>query len=442
MIRSDILNPELKFILKTLENAGYEAYIVGGCVRDFLMNRKIHDFDITTNALPEKVTEIFSSFKVIPTGIKHGTVTVIYHDRPFEITTFRIDGSYSDSRRPDTVEFTSSLTDDLSRRDFTMNAIAMDRNGNIYDHFGGAEDIKKGIIRCVGDPEKRFTEDALRILRAVRFSSQLGFKIESETSETLFKLKQRLDFVSRERVREELDKIIFGENCIYTMMTYREIIAQIVPEIRESFDFQQHSRYHKYDVYEHTVRAVDSAITPFLKRVMFFHDIGKPAMFRLDEKGTGHFKHHAEYGAEMTKNIMKRLKYDNKTINVTYELIYRHSDKIMTERQAMQTVSEIGADMFFMLMQVKRADNYAKNEFVLQEHEVFSRIEENIKRMIENNVCMSISQLAVNGNDISELGIKGQKIGNTLKILLGLVMDGAVSNDREELISYTKENLI
>lgn len=425
-------------ILRTLENAGFEAYLVGGCVRDSIMGRTPQDFDITTDARPEQVIKIFDKFRTVPTGIKHGTVTVISNGEPFEVTTFRVDGNYSDSRRPDSVSFTSNLTEDLARRDFTVNAMAMDVRGKIYDPFGGKSDIENKIIKCVGEPEKRFEEDALRIMRALRFSSQLGFEIEKSTSETLLKLRENLDKISRERVREELDKLICGKDVIRVMMDYREVIAQVIPELRECFDFEQHSVYHKYDVYEHTVRAVGIAEELPLKRVMLLHDIAKPRVFRLDKNGRGHFKMHSEVGAKIAEKILKNLKYDNRTIKQTVLLIEHHSDNIHTERDVKYTISEIGAENFFSLMKVKRADNSAKHSFVLRELEEFEELEKTAMRLIEDGACMTLRQLAVKGNDISELGFGGVRVGEILKKLLELVMDGEIPNDRERLLEYVR----
>lgn len=436
------ITPNAAKILAELEGSGYEAYLVGGCVRDSLMGRSCHDIDITTNARPEEIIGVFREYKVIPTGLRHGTVTVLSEKEAFEITTYRIDGEYSDSRRPDSVEFTTELKADLARRDFTMNAIAMDRNGNFHDPFGGADDIKKGIIRCVGEPEKRFTEDALRILRAVRFASQLGFKIEKQTSEALLKLRSRLDFVSMERIREELDKLLCGKYCTEIMLKYREIIAQIIPELRACFDFQQHSRYHCYDVYEHIVRAVAAApeASLLLRRAMLFHDIGKPSMFTLDENGTGHFKGHAQAGAEITKRVMSRLRYDNNTIRLTCKLIDLHSDKIQSERQIKRMVSQLGIQNFLSLLELKKADNSAKNKFVLAENADFERFAEIARRFDEENCCLKLSQLAVNGNDMLELGMNGKKIGETLNKLLELVIDNELPNEKAALLDYIRRN--
>lgn len=431
------------FLLEKLESSGFKAYLVGGCVRDMLLGRTVGDFDITTDALPKQVTEVFSDLKVIPTGIKHGTVTVIYDSTPFEITTFRVDGDYSDSRRPDSVSFTPSLEKDLARRDFTVNAMAMDKNGNITDLFGGLDNLKSRTIKCVGDPVKRFSEDALRILRAVRFSSVLGFEIDTATAEAALAMRENLNDISRERCRDELEKMIMGEDFTAAALKYRDIIAQIVPELRPSFDFDQHSRYHKYDVYEHTVRAVSAA--PFnriVRTAMLFHDIGKPSMFTLDENGVGHFKGHAGVSAEIAEKVMKRLHCDNDTISQVCTIIAHHSDEIVSEKQVKRLISKIGAETFFLLMEAKKADNLAKRDFVLEENEVFDSLAETARQLIQADDCMSLKQLAVNGNDITALGVNGKAVGECLGKLLELVVDGALPNEKSALIGYVKENLI
>lgn len=428
-------------ILSRLETAGYEAYLVGGCVRDTLMGREIHDYDITTNALPEEIMTVFSGERVIPTGLKHGTVTVMLEDEPFEITTYRVDGEYSDGRRPDSVEFASDIKDDLSRRDFTINAMAMDLRGSLIDPYGGREDIVRGIIRCVGEPEKRFTEDALRIMRAVRFSSQLGFDIEENTSKALEALSDRLDFVSAERIRAELDKLLCGKKCADVLLKYTSVIGRIIPEIKPCIGFEQHSPYHKYTVWEHIVRAVEAVPSDNvkLKRVMLFHDIGKPEKFTVDETGRGHFKGHDKVSADIAEAVMKRLRYDNASISDTCELIRYHSIKFENERQIKRLISKLGKELFFSLIDVKRADNSAKQEFVLAELEQLSETEKTARRILEEESCLKLSQLAVNGNDIMAFGVSGKAVGELLSELLELVIDGELENDKDSLMDYAKK---
>lgn len=438
------MNTDFRYILTKLENAGFSAYLVGGCVRDMLMDKPVHDFDITTNARPQQITEVFSADKIIPTGLKHGTVTIIYNGQPFEVTTFRIDGEYSDSRRPDNVIFTDDLRLDLARRDFTMNACAMDLKGNIFDPFGGKNDIENRLIRCVGNPRERFEEDALRILRGVRFASVLGFEIEKDTADAIHNMKSNLDRISAERISVELKKLLCGENSLAVLMEYRDIIGQIIPELIPAFDHDQHSPYHKYNVYEHTARAVCSIPTDIddaetLRLTMLLHDVGKPASFRLDENGRGHFKGHAKVGAEMALDILHRLKFDNNTINTVYEIIYHHSDDIQTEKHIKRIVNQIGLEKFLMLIKAKIADNSAKHSFVLSENEEFLQLAETAKKLVAENSCMSLSQLEINGNDLIELGFNGKSIGECLNNLLELVIDEKISNNREMLLDYARE---
>jgi polyA polymerase family protein len=429
-------------LLYELENSGFKAYFVGGCVRDSLMGRDIHDIDIATDASPEQIIHIFDKCgcKTIPTGLKHGTVTVISENIPYEITTFRIDGEYTDSRRPDRVVFTSDIVADLSRRDFTVNAMAMDSKGNILDPYGGREDMENMLIRCVGKAEKRFGEDALRIMRAVRFASQLGFNIESETGKAVFKMKKDLHKVSFERLRDEFDKLLCGENAVKILLEYREIVAEIVPEIRPCFDFNQHSKYHKYNVYEHIVRAVGAAPreSVLIRRAAFFHDIGKPEMFVMDENGVGHFKGHAELSAEMAEKIMARLRYDNHTIYLTSVIISRHSDVIGSERSVKRLISRIGMDGFRLLVEMKKADNSAKRDFVLAENEELDHALEIACRLEAEGSCLKLSDLAVDGNDMLSLGYKGRKIGETLDILLECVIDGRLANEKNILMDFAE----
>ncbi len=430
--------PKAEALLKRLEDAGFEAYYVGGCVRDHLMGRAVHDVDITTNALPEQTAAVFEGYKVIPTGIRHGTVTVLAEGTPYEITTYRVDGSYSDSRRPDSVEFTPDIVQDLARRDFTMNAIAMDIRGNIVDPFGGRGDIEHSLIRCVGEPEKRFTEDALRIMRGIRFASQLGFGIEEKTAQAIIDMRGRLSIISRERVREELDKLLCGKDCGKVLTDYRVIIAEIIPEMVACFGFDQFSRYHKYDVYEHIVKAVTSAPQDqlILRRALLLHDIAKPQMFTLDENGVGHFKGHAKVSAEMAKEILTRLRFDNRTIALTSQLISHHSDKIHSERQIRLMVSEFGIETFLMLMDFKKYDNCGKNDFVLDENKEFDRFKVIAREFADSGECITLSQLAISGSDLTELGFRGKEIGTALAQLHSLVISGDLPNDKQALTKY------
>lgn len=427
-------------ILNILEKAGFEAYIVGGCVRDTIMNRISHDTDITTNAFPEQIIEVFKDYKTIPTGIKHGTITIIANDTPYEITTYRIDGKYSDSRRPDSVKFTANLHEDLARRDFTVNAIAMDSQGRISDPFNGVNDIHNKIIRCVGSPEKRFSEDALRIMRAIRFSSQLGFEIEKNTAEAIHKMKNLLKNISRERIREELDKLICGKNAINVLLEYSDIITTIIPEFEKCIGFNQHSPYHKYTVWEHIAHSINFAPQDKIqiRRALFFHDIAKPICAKFDDTGRGHFYNHAQIGSEMTKDIMKRLRYDNDSITIVSTLIAHHSDKILTNKNIKKLISVIGDELFIELIEMKKCDNSAKNDFVRDNNIQLEKILSETYKIIENNECRNLHMLAVNGSDLINIGLKGAEIGNALKELLNLVIEEKLPNKHDILLNYIK----
>lgn len=427
-------------IVSKLNNAGFEAFFVGGCVRDSLLGRQLNDIDITTSALTDDVMRIFGSNHVEPTGIKHGTVTVFGH---YEVTTFRIDGNYSDSRHPESVTFTTDLNQDLARRDFTMNAIAMDKNSAFQDPFNGISDVNAHIIRCVGDPEKRFTEDALRIIRAVRFAAQLGFTIEEKTAAAIHSHCKLLNSISPDRVRNELDKLICGEFCVPVMLEYSDVITAIIPEFSDCIGFDQRSPYHKYTVWEHIVRAVGAAPADdiFLRRSLFFHDIGKPPCAKFDENGRGHFKGHDAIGAQITKNVMKRLHYDNQTINLTTALISNHSTKINSPASIKHLMSIIGDDMTFKLIEMKKCDNSAKNDFVLDAVQKLDLMLEIAQNIVNDNECRNLHGLAVKGSDIAQLNLNGSEIGSALQMLLSKVIEGELPNDKNALIAYLRRNI-
>ncbi len=431
---------KVRKILGILNNSGFEAYLVGGCVRDFIMGKAAHDIDITTNALPEQIMSVFSAYTVIPTGLKHGTVTVLAEGIPYEITTYRVDGNYSDNRRPDKVTFTPNLREDLARRDFTMNAIAMDINSNMIDPFGGVGDIKNSVIRCVGEPDKRFKEDSLRIMRAIRFAAQLGFDIEQDTANYVKKNKKSLEFVSRERIRDELDKLICGEFADKILLGYGDVISEIIPEITPCIGFDQRSDFHIYDVWAHTVRALAAAPADNLRlrRSLLFHDIAKPDCYTTDELGKRHFKGHAQMSALMSKKIMKRLRYSKKEIIETSLLIDLHREKIHNKIEAKHILSKIGEELFYELIKLKECDNLAKRKFVLKENETLDKMAEYAKQTCASGACLKIHQLALSGSDVSELGLSGKEIGDALDELLKLVIDEELPNEREALIEYIK----
>ncbi len=351
-------------ILSKLADEGFQAYITGESVRDIIMQRPIHYFDITTNADITQIMEIFSDKHEFLTNKECKAVIVYGDNASFRITTLKTNDD----------DFEAAMKEKLAKFNFTMNAIAMNAFGNLYDPFGGRFDIDERVIKCVSNPEICFSKDPLQILRVLRFASSLDLNIDLQTSKAAKKLRESLKNVSTDEIRSEFVKILCGINTAKILLEYREIIAVIVPEITDCFDFQQFSRYHKYDVYEHTARAVSNIAingnnAELLRIAMFFHDIGKPKMFTCDEKGFGHFKGHAQAGAKMTEKIMRRMKFDDQTVKRVCTIIYHHSDRIQTEQQIRDMISKTGADLFFNLMEAKKADNSAKCEYVAAEND-------------------------------------------------------------------------
>jgi len=426
--------------LSRLSAAGFEGYVVGGCVRDMLMGREIHDWDITTNALPSEVHEVFSDNKVFDTGIAHGTVSVLTGGGVLEITTYRVDGEYTDNRHPDSVTFTRSLREDLSRRDFTMNAIAYSPADGLVDPFGGQEDIKRGVIRCVGDASKRFDEDALRILRALRFASMLGFAIEENTAAASRQKSQLLKNVSAERINVELTKLLCGGGAGEVLRNYRDILAVAIPQLAPMFDFDQQNRHHIYDVWTHTIITVEAlpSITE-LRWAALFHDIGKPASFTMDEHGEGHYYGHAEAGAQIANEVMHALKFDNATRERVFLLVKFHDTTVGTdEKRVKRLLGRFGEEFVRQLLLLKRADNLAQSEKYRERQQLITKAEALIDEIIARKDCVSLKDLAVNGRDMMELGFEGKAIGEALQTLLDAVIDGLVPNEKTALIEYVK----
>ncbi len=435
----------VRAVLSALENKGFEAFVVGGCVRDSLMGRIPHDWDVTTNARPDEVKAACSAFKIIETGLKHGTVTVLSDGRGIEVTTYRTDGIYTDFRRPESDEFATDITADLSRRDFTINAMAYSEKAGIIDRFNGVDDLENKIIRCVGNPEKRFNEDALRIMRALRFSSELSFAIEEKTAAAAEKLRENLQNISSERLFSELTRLVCGKNCFDVLTKYPSVLETFIPEITPCVGFAQHNRYHLYDVWTHIAKSVSVAVNDRIIRLaMLFHDIGKPSCYTFDEKnGQGHFYGHEATSAELAREILIRLRCDKKTEELVCLLIKYHSTRTsffdeeggISEKIIRRRLSLIGPENFFMLLDVKRADAMAKQPFCLDELPTFDVVEETARRLLKEDSCLSLKQLEINGNDLIERGYSGEEIGKKLNSLLGAVIDGAVPNKREILLS-------
>lgn len=425
--------------LALLHSHGYEAYLVGGCVRDMVMGIKAHDYDITTSATPEQMKEVFKEYRTIETGIKHGTITFLYEKEPVEVTTYRIEGEYKDNRHPESVQFTTFLESDLIRRDFTMNALVYNEKEGIKDIFGGIRDINDGVIRAVGVPENRFREDALRILRGMRFSATLGFKIEEKTKAAMIKCAPLLHNISGERISAELNKLIVGKNAGSVLRECYEIFAEILPVVKEMHGLDQRTKYHIYDVWEHTVRAVESIEpTVHLRLAMLLHDTGKPSKFTIDEDGVGHFKGHASVSVEIAREFFSKYKYDSFTKERVLELIKIHdtpieNDKIFIKKR----INRIGKDMFFDLLKVKRADNLAQNP----EHFWVDKLDEMEKKAQEivNENCFTLSSLKISGYDLILLGFMGKEIGETLNTLLNEVIEEKTENEKNALLNRAKQ---
>lgn len=430
--------------MEMLRTEGYESYIIGGCVRDYLMGREPMDIDITTSAEPEEIKRVFSSFKVVETGIKHGTVTVFIDKAPIEITTYRIDCGYSDGRHPDKVCFTKSLREDAARRDFTMNAMAADADGNIVDYFGGAGDIQNKVIRAVGDPEVRFQEDALRILRALRFSSTLGFEIEEKTKAAAFKCRKLLNHISSERIASELIKLLCGKNAGRVIKEYVEILGVFIPELLPLKAFDQRNPHHRLDLLTHTCKAVDSIERePVLRLAALLHDIGKVQAFTIDDKGIGHFYGHEGVSARLAENILKRLKLDRGTLEKTARLIKYHGLHIEeNERSVKRALGKLSPETFFQLMKLQRADSIARNSTYNNTVECCNKIERIAVIITEAGECFSKSSLAVNGEDLIRLGMRpGREMGKLLDELLDMVIEGQLENNKQALEEYAKKSI-
>ncbi|NMA82580.1 MAG: CCA tRNA nucleotidyltransferase [Epulopiscium sp.] len=430
-------------ILATLQQNGYEGYVVGGCVRDSLLGKKPTDWDVTTSAQPEEIKKIFK--KTVDTGIAHGTVTVIIDQEAFEVTTYRIEGEYVDYRRPTEVAFTTNIIEDLKRRDFTMNAIAYHPAIGFVDPFQGREDIQKQIIRCVGNPEERFQEDALRMLRAVRFLAQLGFTIDPKTQEAIWKQSVLIKHISVERIREEMNKILLSPHP-KAILTLEKVglLQYILPEFQACIGIEQNHPYHRYTVAEHTLKTVEAipATIPY-RWTMLLHDIGKVLTKTIDEKGVHHFYGHVEKSYKLAREILTRLKFDHKTAKIILRLIEAHDDPIQgTERGIRRVASRVGEDLFLDLLAVKKADIKGKNPSIIEESLAdLDRIEELYKKIKEEEHCMSIKDLAINGQDLKQIGFKqGKEIGEILKKLLVYVIEEPKKNTKEDLIALAKKH--
>lgn len=429
--------------INLLQSAGFEAYAVGGCVRDSLLGKTPNDWDITTSAKPEDMKSVFADFHCIDTGIKHGTVTVVIDGEPLEITTFRLDGEYEDNRHPKSVTFTSNLGADLGRRDFTVNAMAYSKKTGTVDLFGGQNDLKNGIIRCVGDPDRRFNEDALRILRALRFASALDFEIEEKTAQSLLKNCALLGNISEERIAKELLKLVCGKGAKRILTDFAPVLFEILPELQPMYKNSHDNPHHCYDIYEHTLIAVESIDPePTLRFAMLLHDCGKPAVKKFDENGVAHFYGHQRISAEISAQILARLKVSNKFRDEILFLVSNHDRWELYENteKMPRYLSKFGLDGVLKLLKVMRADVLAQSPEYRYRLDQIADAEEIAKNLAAQKPCLSLSELQINGRTLMDIGIpQGRKLGAVLAQLLDEVIDGVTKNTQEALTTRARE---
>lgn len=429
--------------INLLQSAGFEAYAVGGCVRDSMLGKTPNDWDITTSAKPEDMKSVFADFHCIDTGIKHGTVTVVIDGEPLEITTFRLDGEYEDNRHPKSVTFTSNLGADLGRRDFTVNAMAYSKMTGTVDLFGGQKDLKNGIIRCVGDPDRRFNEDALRILRALRFASALDFEIEEKTAQSLLKNRALLGNISEERIAKELLKLVCGKGAKRILTDFAPVLFEILPELQPMYKNSHDNPHHCYDIYEHTLIAVESIDPePTLRLAMLLHDCGKPAVKKFDENGVAHFYGHQRISAEISAQILARLKVSNKFRDEILFLVSNHDRWELYENteKMPRYLSKFGLDGVLKLLKVMRADVLAQSPEYRYRLDQTADAEETAKNLAAQKPCLSLSELQINGRTLMDIGIpQGRKLGAVLAQLLDEVIDGVTKNTQEALTTRARE---
>lgn len=429
----------VQLIIHTLEDAGFEAYAVGGCVRDSLLNRRPDDWDITTNALPQEVKALFH--RTIDTGIQHGTVTVIIKGEGFEVTTYRIDGEYEDGRHPKEVSFTRNLEEDLKRRDFTINAMAYNDRAGIVDIFHGVEDLQKGVIRAVGNPVERFTEDALRMMRAVRFSAQLGYEVDMETKRAIQKLASTISKISAERIQVELIKLVKSPHPDRMRLLYETgLTSFILPEFDRMMETEQNHPHHCFSVGEHTIHAMEQVEgDKILRLVMLFHDIGKPMVKTVDKKGIDHFYGHSKESEKIAQHVLKRLKFDNDTIRMVTKLVLYHDQKFELEKKYVRRgVNKIGEDLFPLLFAVQKADILAQSNYMREEKLAYlTKLQNFYEEIVNAKECVSLKTLAISGSDLIALGMKpGKEIGMVLQKMLDLVLEDETLNTKEALLSH------
>lgn len=431
------------FLIEQLEKQGYEAYVVGGCVRDSLLGSLPKDWDICTNALPEEIKRSVVPLPTIETGISHGTITVLCQGSAYEITTYRKEGRYLDNRHPETVEFVSDIKEDLSRRDFTVNSMAYHPRRGLIDFFDGKADLQKGMIRCVGEPQKRFAEDGLRIIRALRFASVYGFMLDEQTSWAIHEKKGNLRNISAERLSSELGKLLCGEGIKYVLMQYSDVMAEIIPEVDDMIRFKQRNSHCTSDIWQHTVKSV--AFVPsdtILRLTMLLHDIGKPHCYSECESEIECFRNHSKLGANLAQIILKRLRFDRETVKSVTELVEYHDLDISANTKCIkQWLNRMGREQFYRLTEVWRANALAHLPQKQSERlEKIQKIRSCMETIIQQGQCFCREDLAVNGHDLISLGFPpGKQIGKILGLLMESVLEEQIENTRQDLLDLAQQ---
>lgn len=439
------LPPYAGEVLEKLEAAGFEAWCVGGCVRDALLGRAPADWDVCTSAQPEQTKKALAAFSQAETGLRHGTVTAITSGGPVEITTFRREGAYSDRRRPDKVEFTACLEEDLLRRDFTINAMAWHPEKGLVDCFGGLEDLSQGRVRCVGEPIRRFEEDALRILRCLRFGAVLGFSVEEETGRAALACRELLGDISSQRIREELTKLLAGPEAVQVIRAYAPILFSALPELEPLSRCAQESPYHCYDCWEHTLHAVDAVpLEPVLRWAALLHDCGKPLVKSFGPDGWAHFWGHARESVRLAKGLMERLRFSNQEAEAVAELIEYHGEPLpLPEKRVKRLLARLGEEGLFRLLELMRGGVSAQAPALREKRLALLKEAEDLARdILRRGDCLGLPGLAVKGNDLIGLGyVPGKPLGQALNTLLGEVLSGELQNERPALLARAGELL-
>lgn len=436
MVQLNLPAPVLTLISR-LEDAGFATYLVGGCLRDGLLGKSPTDWDLTTSALPQQVQALFADARVIETGLRHGTLTVILEEVQMEVTTFRKDGAYTDHRRPAQVTFTTCIEEDLARRDFTVNAMAYSPTRGLVDPFGGRQDLQQGILRAVGDPALRFAEDALRVLRLMRFCAVLGFTPAEETAAAAVAQAHLLEHIARERILQELEKLLLGDFAVSALRRFTPVITRVLPELAPSVGFDQNNYHHLYDVWEHTLHAMEHCPPDRLVRwALLLHDCGKPHCYTVDFRGDGHFYGHAAVSAKETEQALTRLRMDTRSKEIICALVYHHDhDLFGTEKSLRRWLHRLGEDTLRRLLLVKRADNKGQAPKFDRTAE-YDRAEAALDALLAREECFSLRQLAIGGEDVMALGYAGPAVGDALHRALEAVLSGECENQKDALLTY------